>query len=119
MSLNPKLASTAFKLVDKYGKSMTLVRTASTHSTSTLIATNTTTSYTCKGVIAPPSTDRFNRGNLGRASERTVYIGSLNVDVAPIVGDVLTFDDVSWPVLDVEPFYVEDSPVLYALAVKS
>lgn len=112
-----KSAATALKLLTKFGASATLIkRVESAYDPATGSNSITETSYTVKAVLLNYSANETNTsGSLIQAKDRKVIMQATTV--TPDVSDTLTFNSVTYRILEVNTLSPSGVNVLHELRV--
>lgn len=124
-ALDTKMRELAVTLIDRFGKSVTWTKYASTPTPSTGVVTRTGTSYTA--TITPPlqydpSTGRtgsqFNAGALTSTGYCIVTLAASGLSFTPANGDELTIDSATWRVVAVQAVYSGSLVAAYTAQIR-
>src|SRR6188768_3855579 len=102
-ALDTRARNTAERMIDKFGKVMSLNRaTVGAYDPSTGNATETPSLTTIKGVVSKPSPIAFGMG-LAQRGDMKVLVAAQPLDtLVPAPGDELIFDSKTWQVVSVD-----------------
>lgn len=117
------LASTALRLIEANGRSITVKRTSGTHVPATGGYTPTaTTSGTLKAVVLPASKgtieafdNRVVDGTLIDEKLRYVLAAAKGAPFEPKSNDLLEFDSLTWRILGCTPLNPAGTPLVYKI----
>jgi hypothetical protein len=119
-ALDNKLRPTATKLLQKFGKVLTLRSSVTAaYNPTTRTAAVSYVDYSFRGAIVSPSQDMLTSG-LALSGDRVVIADALTLGAAPPKPtDLLTIDGVDWTVLNVLPTYSGEFAAIYKLIVRT
>lgn len=105
-ALDKKARATAQRLVDKYGKAITIRRTVSSYDPATGTETTTNTDYSTK--TAPPENYRLDQidGTLVKRGDQRLLVAAQGLSIEPSAQtDSVIMDATTWAVVAVEAIW--------------
>lgn len=120
MSLAAPLRVVSQKVIDKFGKSVTLrIVTAGDFDPDTLTASNTDSDQTVNAVLTRPGGGaQFSESGTIRLGDRMVTIPAKNLTTAPNTSSLVVIDSKEYEVVEVNPVYSGDEVAIYELLVR-
>lgn len=117
-ALDTKMRAIAVSLIDRFGKSVTWTKYASTVTPSTGVVTRTGTSYTV--TITPPMgpDSSYKPTSLIREGDRLVTVAASGLAFTPTEGDELTIDAATWRVVAVQAVYSGSLVAAYTAQIR-
>lgn len=117
-ALDKKMRATAERLVDKFGKAITLRRTTSTFDPSTGTTSESTTDHSVNAVIEPYA-ERLIDGSLIQVGDMQVTVPAKSLSIDPDTSkDSVILDSVEWTLVRVEALYSGEQVATWALQVR-
>jgi len=111
--------ASAAKAIKKSGVAMTLNRKSTTAATNPWEPpTETTTAYSCNGVITNYSAYEID-GTVIRRDDRKVLLAAGGLAVVPTTADTLTIGGVELAIMHVEPIAPSNDPIIYTVQVRN
>jgi hypothetical protein len=118
-ALDTRARATAERMIDKFGKAMTLRReVVGTYDPSTGAAAVVPTDYAVVGVVTQPSVAMLSAG-LAQGGDLVVMLAAQATDVVPQAGDVLVMNLESWQVMSVRSMFSGELVATYELLARS
>lgn len=112
-----RLQATALRLIDRFGRSVTLSRTALGSGPAHKPGTGSTSTYSCRAVFQDYS--NFERdGTLILAGDRKVLVAAKGLSIEPQPGDKLIDGLDTYTVVRPSPIAPGATPLLYTLQVR-
>lgn len=120
MPLDAPLRAVSQKVIDKFGKSVTLrIVTAGSYDPATRTATNSDADQTVNAVITnPPAGSQFRESGTVRLGDRMVTIPAKNLTTVPDTSSLVVIDSREYEVVEVNPVYSGDQVAIYELLVR-
>lgn len=115
MSFSSRMAATSSRLLTKYGSAVTVTRTTTgTYNPASGDVISTVTTYT--GVGNSDTYSKFEIDNINILNTDIKFL--FYSDTAPIVNDVVSYNGVSYRVLDVGIDIAQGTNILYTLQLR-
>jgi len=116
--LDKRMRALGQRLVDAYGKPVTLRRTTSTYDPATGTTSTSTTNYSVNGVLEGYEDSRID-GTVVQAGDLRVTIPAQNLAIAPSMEtDALVIGSGTWTLVNVRPTYSGEQVAIYELQVR-
>lgn len=118
-ALDAKARATAERLINKFGKPITIRRTSSTYNPATGSTTETTADHS--GNAAPPSPyeERLIDGSLIQVGDMRVTVPARSLSIVPsTTTDTVVMDGATWQLVRVMPLFSGELVATYELQVR-
>ena len=117
--LDSRARDTAERMIAAYGKAMTLRRTVTgTYDTTQGAAPTTPTDYPVVGVLGAPSKTMIDT-HAAQSSDMGVLLAAQALQAAPLVGDDLVAEGVTWEIVAVRAIYSGELVAIYEALARS